>query len=270
MMDSKTLTPGPKTRVCYVCGRQYGLHSYDIHLKQCKELWIAREAQKDPKERKKLPEDPALRLLSGGSVSGENEEDSPTRIVAAIGIEGGLSLAELNKLASETFNTETLSTCAFCGRTFLAEKLAIHNRSCTADNPARRISEGVKKGQPTPAAESFQRPHTTSTGSARKVESRPEPTQTPQGKTNISSSANDDGINMKLEGGHLVGNLGGASGRVLRPSNVVNTEKQSTIPETREFTVAVINQKIAMIESTVFGLMDALNELKVCVQQLQG
>jgi hypothetical protein len=34
---------GPKTRMCHICGRQYGLHSFDIHLKQCKELWIARE-----------------------------------------------------------------------------------------------------------------------------------------------------------------------------------------------------------------------------------
>jgi hypothetical protein len=42
--------------------RQYGTSSYDIHLKQCKELWIAREAQKDPKERKPLPEDPLLSM----------------------------------------------------------------------------------------------------------------------------------------------------------------------------------------------------------------
>jgi hypothetical protein len=39
--------------------RQYGTSSYDIHLKQCKELWIARE---DPKERKPLPEDPLLSM----------------------------------------------------------------------------------------------------------------------------------------------------------------------------------------------------------------
>ena len=47
--DDKVISKGPRTRVCFVCGRQYGLSSYDIHLKQCKELWLAREALKDPK-----------------------------------------------------------------------------------------------------------------------------------------------------------------------------------------------------------------------------
>ncbi len=61
---SKTLSAGPKSRVCYICGRPYGTNSYEIHLKQCKELWIAREEKKDPKERKKLPEDP---FANGGN-----------------------------------------------------------------------------------------------------------------------------------------------------------------------------------------------------------
>lgn len=34
------LKAGPITRVCHVCGRQYGLSSFGIHLKQCKKLWI--------------------------------------------------------------------------------------------------------------------------------------------------------------------------------------------------------------------------------------
>jgi hypothetical protein len=81
-VQDKAIGKGPKTRVCYICGRfvpwtsvlkivssvsvfrQYGTTSYEIHLKQCKELWVAREELKDPKERKPLPQDPLLGVSS--------------------------------------------------------------------------------------------------------------------------------------------------------------------------------------------------------------
>jgi len=101
-------------------------------------LWIAREAKKDPRERKKLPEDPMLSM---------SKTLSKTSTTATTGTTNGdIDIEELNRLATATFNTETLETCNFCGRTFLAEKLKIHNRSCTSDNPARKVSENVKRG----------------------------------------------------------------------------------------------------------------------------
>ena len=136
------LSRGPRTRVCYICGRQYGLSSYEIHLKQCKELWIARENLKDPKERKPLPLDPLIGALgkSGkmASLSSMPMGDEPTGLSA-------LDLEEINKLASSAFNSVALDTCKFCGRTFLPEKLVIHNRSCTADKPARKVSDSVNR-----------------------------------------------------------------------------------------------------------------------------
>jgi hypothetical protein len=54
---------------------------------------------------------------------------------------GAMDLSEMNRLAQETFNTVSLSTCAYCNRSFLSEKLLIHNRSCTADNPARKVGK---------------------------------------------------------------------------------------------------------------------------------
>jgi hypothetical protein len=51
-----------------------------------------------------------------------------------------MDLDALNQRATDTFNTESLSTCPYCGRTFLPEKLVIHNKSCTAENPARRVA----------------------------------------------------------------------------------------------------------------------------------
>ena len=124
---------GPPTRICYICGRPYGVNSYDIHLKQCKELWVAREELKEPRERKPLPPDPALKLNQTNK-SGNNN---------GISVQ---NLDEINKLASEAFNTVSLARCQYCQRTFLPEKLVIHHKSCTPDHPSRRVDESVKRG----------------------------------------------------------------------------------------------------------------------------
>lgn len=144
--QKKLVRSGPKTRVCYVCGRQYGIHSFEIHLKQCKELWIAREAEKDPRDRKKLPEDPMLRLsinesnenIIAGTISSSSKNTSSTM--------NNKTLDELNRLATVTFNNEAMETCKYCLRTFLTEeKLIIHNRSCTIEKPARKITDSVNR-----------------------------------------------------------------------------------------------------------------------------
>lgn len=48
-------------------------------------------------------------------------------------------LEETNRLANETYNNTSLSVCLNCGRSFLSEKLIIHNKSCTAANPGRPV-----------------------------------------------------------------------------------------------------------------------------------
>ena len=102
--DDKKLTSGPKTRMCHICGRQYGLHSFDIHLKQCRDLWIAREALKDKSERKPVPRDPSeggggdMPLNRSGNVDSNMSTGSAP-----------MDLAEINRLASETYNTVSLS-----------------------------------------------------------------------------------------------------------------------------------------------------------------
>lgn len=112
-----------------------------------------------------MPEDPLLALTSaaaaGGSSVGSRVTSSPSKDFGS----GEVDLDEINRLASATFNAETLDTCKFCGRTFLAEKLVIHNRSCTVDNPARRVNEAVKKGQ----KEIIQEPPRTAPAGSRRV-----------------------------------------------------------------------------------------------------
>mmetsp|Transcript_17840 Transcript_17840/g.23504 ORF Transcript_17840/g.23504 Transcript_17840/m.23504 type:complete len:244 (-) Transcript_17840:24-755(-) len=134
----------PRTRICYICGRQYGLSSFDIHLKQCKKLWIDRESKKPKHERKPLPRDPmessgvdAVAVGGGGGGLGSTSGGSG-------GGNGGMTDAELqqlNDMAQDSYNNAALSKCAYCGRTFLPEKLLIHNKSCTAEKPAKRVGQ---------------------------------------------------------------------------------------------------------------------------------
>ncbi|CAM9326585.1 unnamed protein product, partial [Laminaria digitata] len=56
---------GPKVRVCYVCGRGYGLASYEIHLKQCKAMWEAKQQGLPASERKPLPTEPKVGVEPG-------------------------------------------------------------------------------------------------------------------------------------------------------------------------------------------------------------
>lgn len=251
----KQLAPGPKTRVCYICGRQYGLHSYDIHVKQCKELWIAREEQKDPKERKKLPEDPALKLRSTTNTS-ENSHQDDSR-------QSNIDLDELNKIASDTFNNVALDTCAFCGRTFLPEKLVIHNRSCTVDNPARKVTDNVRKGNPPQVldAKNEDRPSTSSNRKEAKVV-----TKVKHGKTDSAETDGEETPSLQLKDGVLVGHLGGPSGRQIRTTNQNKPESFTNKDDAIKYAVAKINS----IEGAIGELVQSLDELRGIVQNLRS
>lgn len=204
----KRLSTGPKTRVCYVCGRQYGLNSFEIHLKQCKELWIAREAEKDPRERKKLPEDPMLRLMgesAGGGGGGSSSMKGGSPMPSAKDLE------EINKLSTAAFNTEALDTCEYCGRTFLPEKLVIHNRSCTAETPARKLTDGVKRGN------GPYTPSVTPSKAAESATSTPvRPSSTARPRTNPAPSVRSS-AEFSEQDGSLVGE--GSTGRPRRSSS---------------------------------------------------
>ncbi|TMW65916.1 hypothetical protein Poli38472_003681 [Pythium oligandrum] len=135
-MAPPVLKSGPVTRVCHVCGRQYGLSSFDIHLRQCKKLFIAQEELKPPNERRQLPKTPPG--LGGGSMDFSGESDR--------GEEGSKPTREMveamNRAAQESFN-ERMEKCEVCGRTFAEGRLAIHSRSCRPGQAAKRIEDGA-------------------------------------------------------------------------------------------------------------------------------
>jgi len=45
----------PKTLVCHICGRSYGLSSLQIHLPNCIKMFVDLESKKPFEQRKKLP-----------------------------------------------------------------------------------------------------------------------------------------------------------------------------------------------------------------------
>mmetsp|Transcript_2198 Transcript_2198/g.3463 ORF Transcript_2198/g.3463 Transcript_2198/m.3463 type:complete len:350 (+) Transcript_2198:46-1095(+) len=207
----KKLAPGPKTRVCYVCGRQYGLHSFEIHLKQCKELWIAREAEKDPRERRPLPEDPALKL--GLAMDSANDSFNGGSAGGGAYTPSAKELEEINRLSSEAYNTESLATCEYCGRSFLPEKLVIHNRSCTAGNPARKASDTVKRGNAASGAYTPGKDHGASPAMSSPAPRRP--------MSQSSSSRPSGGLGGGTGGG------GGGSHHVRQRSGASNSNSSS-------------------------------------------
>jgi hypothetical protein len=121
---------GPRARLCYICGRQTLLAGFNHHVEGCSKLFIQREALKPIRERRALPVDPMLSMGAGFD--------------GALNV--GNNLDQINALSQQAYN-DTLSVCQFCGRKFVPEKLAIHNRSCRADNPARRVDESVNRRQ---------------------------------------------------------------------------------------------------------------------------
>ncbi|CAN0162953.1 unnamed protein product, partial [Discosporangium mesarthrocarpum] len=82
--------------------RSYGVASYEIHLKQCKEMWEAKQKSLPLVERKPVPKEPEVQEVQGVS---EHKQ-----------------LEVQNQAAMESFNNEALEACAHCGRTFLPER----------------------------------------------------------------------------------------------------------------------------------------------------
>lgn len=266
--SNKPLGPGPKTRVCYICGRQYGLNSYEIHLKQCKELFLAREAQKDPKERKPLPEDPMIKLLNKTGVSETSKSTSLNNTsTSSAGSTQGISLDEINKLASESFNTETLCACVYCGRTFLPEKLTIHNKSCTADNPARKVTDNVRRGNPAPKI-SDARPSTSSASS----NPRPSTTQSIKSRIQAQAQENSGSESSPLDSlsNTLAGSLGSTAGREVRkaPRLTSSPSKSVSSDSTKEEIIEQLLNRIEYLEVTANEMLQSASEMRGLIAKL--
>ncbi|XP_008588235.1 PREDICTED: zinc finger protein 474-like [Galeopterus variegatus] len=96
----------PGFQVCYICGREFGSQSLAIHEPQCLEKWRI-ENSKLPKHLRR-PEPSRPQPLSGS---------------------GSYNLQAANEVAFQSAQAQLLP-CKFCSRTFLLDRLLVHQRSC--------------------------------------------------------------------------------------------------------------------------------------------
>ncbi|KAM4052989.1 zinc finger protein 474-like isoform 1-T2 [Anomaloglossus baeobatrachus] len=98
----------PPTVVCYICGREFGTKSISIHEPQCLKKWHLENDQLPKNLQRPEPKKPEVRQ---------------------IGAKGSYDLAALNEAAWHSAQSQ-LVPCEVCGRTFLPDRLLIHQRSC--------------------------------------------------------------------------------------------------------------------------------------------
>ncbi|XP_049729543.1 zinc finger protein 474-like isoform X3 [Elephas maximus indicus] len=106
--DKPTMVRRPPTIICYICGREYGTKSISIHEPQCLKKWH-NENNMLPKElRRPEPKKPEVRAITA---------------------KGFYDLDALHEAAWTSAQSQ-LVPCNICGRTFLPDRLIVHQRSC--------------------------------------------------------------------------------------------------------------------------------------------
>uniref|UniRef100_A0A1I7XF53 Zinc finger protein 474 n=1 Tax=Heterorhabditis bacteriophora TaxID=37862 RepID=A0A1I7XF53_HETBA len=109
--------PAP-TVFCYICGRQYGTMSISIHEPKCLEKWHIENNKLPKKQRRQAPVKPKVIKDKDGNVDVE----------------------AMNEAAWEN-SQKLMVQCEHCGRRFQEDRLPVHQRSCTAENPAKKIEK---------------------------------------------------------------------------------------------------------------------------------
>ena len=112
--------PGQRPRglICPLCGREYGTASLQIHIKTCR--------QKFELQQRDLPKN--LRKSADKIIAAYEQNQAMMNM--QVGGSGTFNFDALNDQAFDTYNKEALVPCSNCGRTFLPDRLIVHQRSC--------------------------------------------------------------------------------------------------------------------------------------------
>ena len=112
--------PGQRPRglICPLCGREYGTASLQIHIKSCRQKFLLQQ-QDLPKNMRKNPD----------KIIAAYEQNQAMMNSMASG-SGTYNFDALNDQAFDAYNKEALVPCSNCGRTFLPDRLIVHQRSC--------------------------------------------------------------------------------------------------------------------------------------------
>jgi len=125
---------GPRSRSCYICGRQYMLHSFPIHESQCKAMFEKWESQKPPKERQQCPEDP-MNPKSSFNLRKQKMDctiDSSKQSAAGAAEASDAGRNTFDSTISDNAYTSSgnMMKCRSCGRRFNAVSYAKHSKVC--------------------------------------------------------------------------------------------------------------------------------------------
>ncbi|XP_076638414.1 cactin, spliceosome C complex subunit [Colletes latitarsis] len=112
---------GPRTITCYICGREFGTASFPIHEPKCMQKWERENNSLPANQRRPTPQRP----------------------------DSAIDRSKWNAAAWEESQAQ-LVPCSKCGRTFLPERLPIHQKSCKAPpkNPDTERSENSVPEKP--------------------------------------------------------------------------------------------------------------------------
>ncbi|KEG12458.1 hypothetical protein DQ04_01701090 [Trypanosoma grayi] len=145
----------PNFLFCYLCGLQFSSASLPIHQPQCYVKKLIEWERMDPAKRGPKPLDPEshekqMKELCAVKTGKDNVRGGKMR---------GRDLDRFNEMQIDHFNTNMLLKCENCGRTFLPDRLEVHQRSCKpgssgASKPISRPSSSAtakrQPSQPTP------------------------------------------------------------------------------------------------------------------------
>ncbi|XP_015440055.1 PREDICTED: zinc finger protein 474-like [Dufourea novaeangliae] len=101
--SSAPVKKGPRTITCYICGREFGTASFPIHEPRCMQKWERENNSLPVNQRRPTPQRPDV----------------------------AIDHSEWNAVAWEQSQAQLLP-CPKCGRTFLPERLLVHQKSCKA------------------------------------------------------------------------------------------------------------------------------------------
>lgn len=123
-MNQSTNFSKPRALMCFVCGREFGTASLEIHMKQC----ISKNNFKG-----EIPDnyvDLFSKVKSGNKLTNEDYD-------------------QFNNRANNEYKETTLVPCPICSRRFLPDRLEVHSRSCkstgtTISGQKKHDIKGVK------------------------------------------------------------------------------------------------------------------------------
>lgn len=166
------MMPRPKAIVCYICGREFGTKSIGIHEPQCLKKWHMENDQLPKKLRRPPPKKPQI---------------LPDIPIGGGGNAGAYNIDLLNEAAWQSAQSN-LVPCENCSRTFLPDRLAVHQRSCRPGKPLKPLTRSNTSERPQrPGTATLQNPRILkrSTGTENRVPHAEEPVEKSEPRSSI-------------------------------------------------------------------------------------